>query len=1135
MTKECTSFFLNDDPANKDEFESHERVADAIYELIKIEKNSKTIALTGQWGSGKSTIVSIINDKVLAEEPDIKIMEFDAWEHEGNSLRRSFLESLMDNLEKTKWSKAEQWIPTRNRISRKLKETETRSLPTLTKEGRNFIIATAFSTIGIMGLNKLSFATQNRLGLTWQVIPYISPNFVPYLVALLVLCALSPILLFLIYLLKPKDKNNKMNILSLFLNKVETVTKTETFENPEPTSIEFQIEFNKILGTVLSKYPKRKLVVVIDNLDRLSADDLLKTWSTMRTFLDATTKEEWKNRFWLILPFDKIALENTLHKNSDNTLKSKTQLFVNSLIDKTVQIKFDVPPPALSKWKNYMEKLLQNEVLPNHKNTDDFHDVYQVFLLYFVKESGDELITPRKIKLFLNQIAVIHRIWEDTIPLADQAFYVAMGLLDIDVYKELLKEEKMSVLYRYSYLLSDEFFNNMAALYLNVGKEDALQIIMGPRITAALLMGERKELKQLIGTHGFYDVLERVVLEEQESFVKDPTSLVKTAYTLSEIPASVENLKGINKVWRTLLAGVNNKTDWYIASKRAGIGYTELLKKANLEAKKNMLSHINMIEDFEDSSVDEWLQGISYVISYLENNDYLDLIRSIPNPINETSIFEFVGALKDTGLLNTMKLLSSYSIDPLKVKNELINRISNGSATAKEEIVLKRLYSISLVSPDNEIIQTINNRILQLGTSVQSSNELNTLLSLHLALLRIMSYPSDIIQETKSNLDSYLFNFYSFSNQHALIELEGTILCLILISNPALSLRQHSGNSSNGVNLIQNLIDYPHHNTHIVEPMIEEFKNNVDIEIAFSRQGIEGYSSQLAEIVLREIIKDKTYYYKNLNCNHIVKYYHLLDKASGGEIHDLLLHFVGQDEFINSLITSNFMPENSGLYRKVILMVEDISRNIVFDWIATNLKKLSNEFWRITLTEKDSFYDFFTDFINLHSNFTLGVDYADLIYMLVTDKLDEYKDDIIKLFSVVDDSHKESVILKIRRHINQSDNSVKDILKVFHGVIFEHVTEISKDYINELINVGFTKILQREDTKEIVEMANLFKMKPEIYKQGDPGIWNTFVDRVQNYQDINEENKVLQEAYEEVFSSVKKVSKGKRKSVQPST
>ncbi|MRN56938.1 P-loop NTPase fold protein [Paenibacillus monticola] len=1133
MTNECASFFLSDDPANKDEFESHERVADAIYKLIKNEENSKTIALTGKWGSGKSTIVSIINDKVSAEESNIKIMEFDAWEHEGNSLRRSFLESLMNNLEKTKWSKAEQWISTRNRISRKLKETETKSLPTLTKEGRNFIIATALSTIGIMGLNKLSFVTQNRLGLTWQVIPYISPNLVPYLVALLVLFGLSPILLFFIYLIKPKDKNNKLNILSLFLNKVETVTKTETFENPEPTSIEFQIEFNKILGTVLSKYPKRKLVLVIDNLDRLSADDLLKTWSTMRTFLDATTKEDWKNRFWLVLPFDKIALENTLHKNSDNALKSKPQLLVNSLIDKTVQIKFDVPPPALSKWKNYMAKLLQNEVLPNHKNTDDFHDVYQVFLLYFVKESGDEVITPRKIKLFLNQIAVIHRIWEDTIPLADQAFYVAMGLLDIDVYIELLKEEKMSVLYRYSYLLSNEFFNNMAALYLNVGKEDALQIIMGPRITTALLMGEREELKQLIGTHGFYDVLERVVLEEQESFVKDSASLVKAAYALSDIPEGSENLKGNNKVWRTLIAGVNKKTDWHIASKRAGIGYAELLKRANIEVKKNMLSQINAIEDFDNSSVDEWLQGISYVISYLENNDYLDLIRSIPNPANETSIFEFVGALKDINLLNTVKLLSSYSIDPLKVKHELSSRISNGKATFKEEIVLDSLYSISLLSPDNEIIRDINNRILQLGTSVQSPDELNTLLSLHLAVLRIMSYPNDIIEETRLNLDSYLFNFYSYSNQHALYELSGTILCSIFISNPTLSLRQHIGNSSNGINLIQNLIEYPYQYIAIVEAMVEEFKNNVDIEIIFSRQKIEGYSSQLAEIILNEVLKDREFCHKNLNYNIIVKYYHLMDKVSIDEIHDILLQFLSQDEFINTLINSDFIAENVGLYRKVILIIEGNSRKIVLNWITTNLKKLSKEFWERAFTEKNSFYNFFIEFVDLFSNFALGVDYADLLYMLVIDKLDEYKDDIIKLFSVVDNSHKESIILKIRSHINQTDNSVKDILNLLSVVIFEHVTEMSKDYINELINVGFTKILQRKDIEEIVQMANLFKMKPELRKQGDPGIWNTFVDRVKSYRDSNDENKLLQEAYGEVLSNAKRVSN--RKNILPST
>ena len=86
---------LADTPADKDVFGGHERVAIAIATLIERESGGKAIALEGGWGAGKSSIVRML-EKIFEKtgEWDTRILVFDAWSHDGDPLRRVFLEEL---------------------------------------------------------------------------------------------------------------------------------------------------------------------------------------------------------------------------------------------------------------------------------------------------------------------------------------------------------------------------------------------------------------------------------------------------------------------------------------------------------------------------------------------------------------------------------------------------------------------------------------------------------------------------------------------------------------------------------------------------------------------------------------------------------------------------------------------------------------------------------------------------------------------------------------------------------------------------------------------------------------------------------------------------------------------------------
>jgi ABC-type transport system involved in cytochrome bd biosynthesis fused ATPase/permease subunit len=64
MCNQCVTHLLPDEPTTHDIFGSHERVASAIGELISSETAGKTIAVTGPWGSGKSSVLRMVRERL---------------------------------------------------------------------------------------------------------------------------------------------------------------------------------------------------------------------------------------------------------------------------------------------------------------------------------------------------------------------------------------------------------------------------------------------------------------------------------------------------------------------------------------------------------------------------------------------------------------------------------------------------------------------------------------------------------------------------------------------------------------------------------------------------------------------------------------------------------------------------------------------------------------------------------------------------------------------------------------------------------------------------------------------------------------------------------------------------------------
>lgn len=269
--------------------------SDTIFEIIKGSDGEINLGLFGRWGSGKSTILSTLEElisnhnkkKKSSKSPKIGYFEFDAWKYSKDDFRRSFIIQLNNEFNIKP-----------NKFLKKLLYSETSvEDPKLTKTR----------------INWLSLPN-------WLILFLVLFSFVFYF---------SPIL---------DEKKDIKAIISLFallitllstaanntITKYKVVVKDSKIIEPERfenifdeivSSITSKNEFLKSvpewIENIISKPKYDKLVIVIDNLDRCDNENLLTTLNTVKNFLE-------NKKVIFILPVDEKSISAFLSKKTDN-------------------------------------------------------------------------------------------------------------------------------------------------------------------------------------------------------------------------------------------------------------------------------------------------------------------------------------------------------------------------------------------------------------------------------------------------------------------------------------------------------------------------------------------------------------------------------------------------------------------------------------------------------------------------------------------------------------------------------------------------------------------------------------------------------------------------------------------------
>jgi len=652
--------FLPNKPCGVDKFEgkSQERLTNAIANhIINIDaKNSSQflshiIGLEGGWGIGKSNVIKQL--KILETIKDnYFLFEYDAWGHQEDLQRRSFLETLTAELiendiltgkteidikgggiRKVTWKEKLRFL-----LARKT-EISMEKRPKLSPGIITFILVTIFTSISI----SIS-STIKDSNLTLSII-------LPVIPILLGVIILGIIL-----------KNRKLGwanifseIFSVYNGKIENEVSFETISEDEPTVTEFKNWMQDVSDHLESK----KLIIVYDNMDRLPPEKVKELWSSIHTFF---SEDGFKN-IWAIIPFDKQHLACAFGETKENGKLAKY------FISKTFPVVYSVKPPVITDFKKIFDVLFQEAF--GTTETESQSDISRIFRLEKPNASIREIIE------FINQLVSLKNIWMSEIGLK----YIAVFSIKKD---EIFKNPIQQILsgeYLGSYIskivLNDETLqNNISALTYGVSLKDAEQIPMSKYIDNCFNLESSSDLNKYSSSLHFISIL------REKIYTSDKAQIDNIITSLSKLDTSnfaEDNQPTILDFWNWL---ARTKTKANISEQRLTNSYKILLKKSDESYKQKIVEYLcHQVQSFEEFNSENYFNSLSQLDAFLQENNIKVVITDYLNEIVKTpEVFvDYVLCAKEKYL--TYKLttksddLSKYLINCISEKHSELNSL----------------------------------------------------------------------------------------------------------------------------------------------------------------------------------------------------------------------------------------------------------------------------------------------------------------------------------------------------------------------------------------------------------------------------------------------------------------------------
>lgn len=484
---------------------THEKVANTLFNLIQSSDRGVTIGLEGGWGSGKSTVVNFLRNKLVDNNDKTLFFLFDAWAHDGDPLRRIFLESLINKIDPER--KDEKLTGLLQEISGRKKTVAVKTKKSTSKLGGWLSAAAILVPVGAAILSAIDYGS-----LTISLLSF-KPHWPLIIGASL---ALAPLWTLILWFFCGDKGENKW---ALFASEAKESYTQDITEDSERTSIEFERFFTQIMEhSIDNGGGYEKALIVVDNLDRVEPEQTLAIWSILQTFFQHRSShcsekvDSWPSKLWFLVPYDKEGLSQVWDKsdqpvagnsvdsplmNADPPTQNQTNKpddLAHSFLEKCFQIIAEVPEPVMSAWVEYAENAIRKSLYGWPKVKQE-----EVISTYKRFESRLESSpTPRQIQSFINRVGLLGLRWRDEMSAEAIALYA------------LLRKKRSDRQLRQDLLVeglpdgyegetdSHELKMQLAGMLFGVEKGRGIELLLKPEIQSALNTGDSERFRSLI-------------------------------------------------------------------------------------------------------------------------------------------------------------------------------------------------------------------------------------------------------------------------------------------------------------------------------------------------------------------------------------------------------------------------------------------------------------------------------------------------------------------------------------------------------------------------------------------------------------------------------------------------------------
>ncbi len=732
MTKSDYPKFLSKIAKGEDKFEggSQDNLAKVISQVIKEDKiEKKVIGLEGEWGSGKSNLIKIIQSQLGS---NYHTFIFDSWGSQEDLTRKSFLEQLINELFLKEFlTEKEKWKDLKNRLLSNTSTTHTQKYPQIKPYW--LIISFAILLFTILSssyeniLKDYDILNSVNFGI-WKPILWI--YFIP--IGLLI----WGFNLSRKEYKKEREKNVKKDEIDrdtkwVTLGKMfywfnGSEINSEEVQNiieDEPSVKQFREYFTNIEHEIKNK---GKLILVFDNLDRLDNEKIKSLWSSIHTFF---AEDNYNFESWVIIPYDKSKLEEHLEKG------------YHGFISKTFSVNFRITPPVVTQWESFLNYNIEEAFGKQLISKDEKDYVVKLFDIL----SSHDTIKPRQIINYVNSLVAMYKEWNDDIIKGNiKIRYISLFILTKD---KILEKTNEAILNR-SYLgnaevLFDDDENldtSISMITFGVKKELADEVLLDRQLKTALREGKDEIIKTSLKHRAF-----------QKYFIQANSSIslnekYRGLARIYEVIKETFSKNMMNTFWKDFGKGLI-----YIDGQFTEFNdnHKAILKNTNKVISKGIIKKLlrKLQENFIDDEVQEkYISELLIIEDYIKTEKLdLDLFTLITNVnFNPDSFLNFINNTKDDYKkykinCKEKELLDSFFDDSEVLDIDKANNRINELNTLKIDFKLKRiidavnakLKTVLYNDKDNfskyiEILKTLEKKPLKLTLATAFYNQLSS-------------------------------------------------------------------------------------------------------------------------------------------------------------------------------------------------------------------------------------------------------------------------------------------------------------------------------------------------------------------------------------------------------------------------